>query len=180
METNGTPAPKYEFLVEEYKLCHDYATHMDSIAWQMAAILFPVSLASLAYLFSLSGPRNVLGLVVIVIISAISVTVLWIWLELFKRWLAYQQIAYHRMAEIEKKLGLWLITYGQILRGSGELDSQIRQESEDDEHYRRLLSRFKQFPRRKTEALITLLIRVLIVGWGLLVFAQLARMIFNI
>lgn len=108
----GTPQPaegKPELLIEEYKLCHDYASHMNSITWQMAAVLFPVSLAGLAFMFSLSIDPGLLRLILVVVVSTISITTLWAWFQLFTRWFSYEQLAFYRMAEIEEELGFWLV-----------------------------------------------------------------------
>lgn len=181
-ETSQTTKPKAEYLLEEYRLSHDYANHMDSIAWQMAAVLLPVSLASLAYLFSLSGQSGFVRLAIVTVVSGISITILWAWLQLFKRWLAYQQVAYYRMAEIEDELGLWLVRYGQILRSDAKPEGQsdLRGKPEDSERYQHLRERFGKFPQRKTELLITLVVRILIAGWILLAIMEFARTIFNL
>ena len=85
MGTDETPTPKSEVLVEEYKLCERYATHMGSAVWQTAAVLFPVSFASLAYLFSRSRSLDIWDLTETMIVSAVGAAVLWIWFQFFKR-----------------------------------------------------------------------------------------------
>jgi hypothetical protein len=154
------PEVKPEFLIEEYKLCHDYATHMNSITWQMAAVLFPVSLAGLAFMFSISSNPGLLRLMLVVVVSSISITTLWAWLQLFMRWFSYEQIAFYRMAEIEEELGLWLVRYGEALRKAEHTLTK--------ERYKRLTVKFAQFPRKGTREIVRLVVSVLIAGWVIL------------
>jgi hypothetical protein len=179
-ETSAKIGSKPDFLMEEYKICHDYASNMNATSWQMAAVLMPISVASLAYLLSLPGPRSAARLIVAVLIATMAIGILWTWLMLFRRWFAYQQIAYHRMAEIERELGLWLITYGQVLRSGSEISSQVGQEIENDEHYLRLRRRFGKLPRGKTTTSVTFMTWLLIIGWLLFVIIELVGTLLNI
>lgn len=105
-----------QVLLEEYKICDSTVNRLDNLIWQMASILFPITLAGLAY-FGLSAQHTFSQFIVLVVVALGSVILTLNWYFLSRQWAGYQKIAIYRMREIEHELGsIWLYRYSNFIR----------------------------------------------------------------
>lgn len=103
-------------LLEEYKICDSTINRLDNLIWQMASILFPITLAGLAY-FGLSAQHTFSQFIVLAIVALGSIILTLNWYFLSRQWAGYQKVAIYRMREIEHELGsAWLYRYSNFIR----------------------------------------------------------------
>jgi len=104
-----------DVLIEEYKICDLTVSRLDSLIWQMASILFPITLAGLAY-FGVNPSHTTSELFTLVTIAIGSSILLLNWWLLSRHWASYQKVTIYRMREIELEIGAWLYRYTNFVR----------------------------------------------------------------
>lgn len=92
-------------LLQEYSTCDSQVSRIDTIIWQTAALIFPITLAALAY-FGKSSDQTIRGLLIECVVATGAVSIVTIWYRLTLQWHGYQSIAFYRMKEIELELGM--------------------------------------------------------------------------
>jgi hypothetical protein len=101
---------KKDALLVEYRVAHDEVDRLNRQLWTTAQVLLPLSLAGASILSNFL--THTVETLTTIILSAIGSTLILLgWYGVAKRWLAYQDIALYRMAEIEKELLLWRVRY---------------------------------------------------------------------
>lgn len=106
-------------LLEEYKGCDEKVSRLDSLIWQTASIIFPLSVVGFGY-FGLSSTHTTDQFLILVAVAIGSMTLLITWYLLSRAWYGYQSIAFYRMREIETELGLWHYRYSLFMRKTSE------------------------------------------------------------
>lgn len=104
-------------LIEEYKGCDEKISRLDSLIWQTASVIFPISLAGFA-LFGLSTNHTVSQFFIALAVAIGSMALLITWFLLSRAWYGYQSIAFYRMRKIETELELWHYRYARFMRQS--------------------------------------------------------------
>lgn len=160
-------------LLEEYRSCDERVGRLDSLMWQTAAIIFPISLAGFAFFGVLTTQSK--GQFLITLAAGIgSIALLLTWFQLSKQWYVYQRIAFYRMREIEPILGLWQYRYAAFVRASRierEAFLQTLNDSEKD-RFRELDSAFVVFHRIGLQRAMRVITILFIAGWVALIFRE--------
>jgi hypothetical protein len=112
------PAKDHDVLLEEYKVCESTVNRLDHLIWQMASILFPISLAGLTY-FGVTANHKTDQFIVLVVVASGSIILTLNWFYLSRQWASYQKVAIYRMREIEKEVGIGIMHLLEWIR-SGE------------------------------------------------------------
>ncbi len=143
------PAKDRDALLEEYKVCESTINRLDHLIWQMASILFPISLAGLTY-FGVTANHTLDQFIVLVVVASGSIILTFNWFYLSRQWASYQKVAIYRMREIERELGtIWLYRYSGFVRMDiNWRKSKINETTDKDEKARleKLYSFFVSFP----------------------------------
>lgn len=159
--------PSHEVMLEEYKICDQSMNRLDNLIWQMAAIVFPITLAGLAY-FGANQNHGISELVTLVVVAVGSTILLLNWYFLSRHWAGYQKIAIYRMREIETDIGAWLYRYNGFISLSIE-DRKQRIErtadSEEKERLGRIYQKFGRFPFFGLFRSMKLVTAIFILSW---------------
>lgn len=160
-------APSQEALLEEYKICDQAVTRLDNLIWQMAAIVFPITLAGLAY-FGVNQGHGISELITLMVVAVGSTILLLNWYLLSRHWAGYQKIAIYRMREIEAEIGTRLYRYNGFISLSPEdrrerIDKTL--DNEEKEMFDKLYQRFGKFPFFGLFRSMKLVTSVFILGW---------------
>jgi len=158
-------------LLQEYDSCDTQVSRIDTLIWQTASVVFPITLAGFAY-FGLSSSHAKEQFSVISAVAIGSITLLTIWYFLSRQWYAYQAIAFYRMREIESELGMWHYRYSLFMRHpKKERNSFIKTlNKKDEKRFQLLENQIGNFPRVGLRAAIATMTSIFILGWiGLLI-----------
>lgn len=163
-----------DVLLQEYQSCHEHAEHLDKLIWQTASVIFPVTLAGLAF-FGRSTTHTLDQFVVLLAVGGGSVTLLVSWYLLSRAWYSYQSIDYYRMREIETDLGLWHYRYARFIR-EPKMSRAVVLEGMSDEDKARL-QKFEghvssQFTRVGMRATTTVISSIFVLGWVALIIRE--------
>lgn len=154
-------------LIEEYKGCDEKISRLDSLIWQTASVIFPISLAGFA-LFGLSTNHTGSQFFIVLAVAIGSMALLITWFLLSRAWYGYQSIAFYRMREIETELGLWHYRYARFMRQSEQVRKKAIQNEKDDDVKARLqkleahISPVSRVGLRVTMAIVT---AIFLIGW---------------
>jgi len=184
LQTGHTPNPtpvegdkmsskNEESLLEEYKSCDELVGRLDVLIWQMAALIFPITLAGLTY-FGVSTNHTVDQFIILVVVGVGAVTLILTWYFLSRQWYAYQLLAFYRMREIESNLDLWHYRYAAFIRLPGKkrklhLESISEDEKEKFQKIESAFGKFSHFGLHRSLAFITL---IFVIGWMALVIRE--------
>ena len=164
-----------ESLIEEYKICDSTISRLDNLIWQMASILFPITLAGFAY-FGISDVHTLNRLIVLVVVGSGSSILILNWYFLSRHWAAYQKVAIYRMREVERELGsIWLYRYSGFVRLSDKDRKQVIEESKNNAEIQRLRqfsTRFVKFPFYGLFRSMMIVSIVFIAGWIILILRE--------
>ena len=159
-------------LLEEYKVCDSTVNRLDNLIWQMASILFPITLAGLAY-FGLAASHTLDQFVVLVVVAIGSIILTLNWYFLSRQWAGYQKIAVYRMREIEHEIGnVWLYRYSGFTRLDAKSRINIISKTDNDEERERLEkinSFFRGFPFYGLFRSMTVLTILFVFAWLILI-----------
>jgi len=154
-------------LLKEYELCDAQIGRLDSLIWQTASLIFPISLAGFAYfgISSIHAPDRFFSLLAV---ALGSITLILIWYLLSRMWFRFQSIAFYRMVEIEDEIGfMWRFRYSSFLgipnRQRKKTLDQISEEKQS--RFKKLETRIGEFRRigiRPAAMYVTL---IFIIGW---------------
>jgi hypothetical protein len=169
------PAKDHDVLLEEYKVCESTVNRLDHLIWQMASILFPISLAGLTY-FGVTANHKTDQFIVLVVVASGSIILTLNWFYLSRQWASYQKVAIYRMREIEKEVGIiWLYRYNAFVRMDKEWrKSKIEKTSDKQEKERleKLYSFFDSFPFFGLFRSIRTLSSLFIVAWLVIIIKE--------
>lgn len=154
-------------LLKEYGLCDDQIGRLDSLIWQTASLIYPISLGGFAY-FGTSSTHTPDRFFSLLAVAIGSITLILIWYLLSRLWFRFQSIAFYRMVEIEDEIGvMWRFRYSSFLgipkRQRKKALDQISDEKQS--RFNKLESRigdFRGVGLRPAAAYVTL---IFILGW---------------
>ncbi|WP_420629734.1 hypothetical protein [Candidatus Leptofilum sp.] len=165
---------RQELLLEEYKLCKSRVARIDSMIWQIAGIVFPITLAGLG-LLGVVSQHNFETFFTVLVTGVGSICLLLTWYFISQRWYAHQKITLHRIVEIEPQLGFWIFRYNRYLRLSQEEKKKFLEtlSPEEKEQLEELSAKhknlFPNFTFRNSRKAITALF---ILGWVVLIVRE--------
>jgi len=167
------PSDHRGMLVEEYHSCNEQVSRLDSLIWQTASIILPITLAGFAY-FGLSTSHTLEHFFILLTVAAGSTTLLVAWYLLSRAWYAYQWVAFYRMREIETELGLWHYRYSFYIRQSrSKRKAMLNQMSDDEEiRFRKVAKQLGGLPRFGARAITRVITAIFLVGWIVLVVRE--------
>lgn len=160
-------------LLEEYKSCDALVGRLDTLIWQMASIVFPITLAGLSY-FGVSLGHSLSEFAVVAIVGYGAIALLLTWYFLAQRWYRYQQIAFFRMREIETITNMWHYRYAGFLRLSNSKKDEHLEKSSAEENARLIymsgsVKPLPNFGLRRSMAIVT---AIFIIGWMALIILE--------
>ena len=165
---------KQDLLLEEYKLCKSRVARIDSMIWQIAGIVFPITLAGLGILGAVSQ-HNVETFFTVLVTGIGSICLLLTWYFISQRWYVHQKITIYRIIEIESQLGFWIFRYNRYLRLSQVEQKKFLEtlSSKEKEQLKELTIKhsdlFPKFTFRHSRTAITALF---IFGWVTLIIRE--------
>lgn len=168
-------------LLQEYARCDEKIGRLDSLVWQMAAILFPLTIGAFAF-FGLSATHGAEQFAVVLVVALGSSTFIFTWYRLALQWHGYQDIAYYRMREIETELGMWHYRYaGLMSQQKNEVNATLAKMDSDSEKQRYL--KMKQFigafPLMGLHGALRWITILFLSGWVFLLLRELLLSIFS-
>lgn len=174
-----------ESILLEYKICDSQVSRIDRLIWQTASIIFPITLAALAY-FGSTLNISYREILIEIIVAIGSISIMLIWSQLALQWHGYQAIAFHRMHEIEKELGMWHYRYSLYLRLPSEKRQDfiqlLSQESESQENvarYRKAEEEVIKFGRFSVRLAIKLITLISVIAWIFITMLKLVLITVN-
>ena len=154
-------------LLKEYGFCDSQIGRLDSLIWQTASLIYPISLGGFAYFgtSSIHTPDRFFSLLAVAIGS---ITLILIWYLLSRLWFRFQSIAFYRMVEIEDEIGvMWRFRYSSFMgipnKQRKKAHDQISEEKQS--RFKKLEGRigdFRGVGLRPTAMYVTL---IFILGW---------------
>jgi hypothetical protein len=130
-------------LLKEYGFCDDQIGRLDSLIWQTASLIYPISLGGFAY-FGTSSTHTPDRFFSLLAVATGSITLILIWYLLSRLWLRFQSIAFYRMVEIEDEIGsMWRFRYSSFLGIPNRKRNNALSKLSDEQH-----SRFKKLEDR--------------------------------
>jgi hypothetical protein len=155
----------HDVLLQEYKSCDAQVSRIDKLIWQTASIIFPIALAAFAYL-GLSSMHSTNQFFVTLTVAIGSSSLLITWYLLSCQWYGYQSIAFYRMREIEKELGLWHYRYSFFMRRHSERKSVIERMNKNEKaRFLKMESDIDGFPRIGLRTAIATITTIFLIGW---------------
>ena len=154
-------------LLKEYGFCDTQIGRLDSLIWQTASLIYPISLGGFAY-FGTSTTHTPDRFFSLLAVAIGSITLMVIWYLLSLLWFRFQSIAFYRMVEIEDEIGdMWRFRYSSFMgipnRQRKKALGQISDEKQS--RFKKLESRigdFRGVGLRPAAAFVTL---IFILGW---------------
>ena len=161
-------------MIEEYKVCDQTVSRLDNLIWQMAAIVFPITLAGLAY-FGTNTSHTFSEFITLVVVAIGAIALLLNWYLLSSHWASYQKVTIYRMREIEQEIGAWLYRYTNFVRlSTRERERRIKVASNPDEKERltKLNGFFGKFPFFGLFRSMRIVTIIFISGWIALIIRE--------
>jgi hypothetical protein len=163
----------HEALLTEYEICDEKAGRLDSLIWQTASVIFPITLAGFTYfgLLPTHTPENV---PIVLIVGIGSITLLMTWYLLSRAWYSYQSLAFYRMREIENELGLWHYRYSGFVRKSNDEQETMlgKVTDEDKNRLQKMKSQVDSFTRVGLHITTQAITAIFILGWLILIIRE--------
>jgi hypothetical protein len=132
-----------ETLLKEYGFCDNQIGRLDSLIWQTASLIYPISLGGFAY-FGTSTTHTPDRFLSLLAVAIGSITLILIWYLLSRMWFRFQSIAFYRMVEIEDELGImWRFRYSSYLGIPNKQRKKALDQISDEK-----LSRFQKIESR--------------------------------
>ena len=160
-------------LLQEYILCNEQIGRLDSLIWQTASLLFPITLAGFAFFGTLSK-HTAEQFFTLLAVAIGSITLLVIWHSLTRLWFRFQSIAFYRIQELESELGLWRFRYSAFLGKPSPKRKAELAEMDVDVHarFQKLENRFGNFRGIGLRHSATSMTIIFILGWVGLVIRE--------
>ncbi len=160
-------------LHEEYRECGEKIARLDTLIWQTAAVILPITLAGFAY-FGSSTNHTADQFFIVLITGFGSMALLATWYMLSRTWYFYQLIAFYRIREIETELGLWHYRYSLFLRKSKKERQILLEQIKDDEkeRFQKLAKQQPDVPRIGLYRTTTILTTMFLTGWVALIIRE--------
>lgn len=173
-EIEGKTTSDYKDSIrEEYSECSEKIARLDTLIWQTASVILPITLAGFAY-FGSSTIHTPSQFFVVLVTGMGSMALLVTWFMLSRSWYFYQLIAFYRIREIEAELGMWHYRYSLFLRKSTKERRVLLEHSKDieKERYLKLEKHLPDAPRIGLHITITILTTMLLIGWIALIIRE--------
>lgn len=166
---NQDHSTQLELLAKEYELCQAAALSFEALIWQSGAVFIGLSLGGVLLLVPLSTQAAPMYLTALLVISISSIALIGLWFRIVQRLWGMQDVAIHRMAELEQMLGFRRITY-QLYRdrASTAIDPKIKASLDSA-----MASMASTFPRFRMKTYVASIVKILIAAWLLFVIASL-------
>jgi hypothetical protein len=160
-------------LREEYRECSKKIGRLDTLIWQTASVILPITLAGFTF-FGLSTNHTPDQFFVVVVTGIGSMALLISWYMLSRNWYFYQLIAFYRIREIEIELGLWHFRYALFLRKSRKERQLILEQmkGEEKERFENLAKNQPDIPRIGLYRTMTSLTLLFVAGWIALIVRE--------
>jgi hypothetical protein len=160
-------------LREEYRECSEKIGRLDSLIWQTASVILPITLAGFTF-FGLSTNHTPEQFFVVVITGIGSMALLISWYMLSRNWYFYQLIAFYRIREIEAELGLWHFRYALFLRKPRKerLSMLEQMKGEEKERFENVAKNQPNIPRIGLNRTMTRLTLLFLLGWIALIVRE--------
>ena len=156
-----------ETLLQEYGFCDGQIGRLDSLIWQTAALIYPISLGGFAY-FGTSSTHSPDRFFSLLAVAIGSITLMVIWYLLSRLWFRFQSIAFYRMVEIEDEIGImWRSRYSSFMGIPSRQRKKAFDQLSDEKisRFKKVESRigdFRGVGLRPAAAYVTL---IFILGW---------------
>ena len=154
-------------LLTEYGFCDAQIGRLDSLIWQTASLIFPISLGGFAY-FGTSSTHTPDRFFSLLAIALGSITLILIWYLLSRMWFRFQSIAFYRMVEIEDEIGvMWRFRYSSFLSlPNGQRKKALDQISDEKQsRFKKLEGRIGDFRRIGIRPAAMYVTIIFILGW---------------
>ena len=158
-------------LLQEYQQCDEKISRLDSLIWQTASVIFPITLAGFGY-FGLSVNHTSEQFFILAAVSIGSITLLVTWYLLSRTWHSYQSIAFYRMREIEKELDLWHYRYSFFVRKSAKQRKIFLEHAENKDRYTKIEKSISGFYKVGLRATTTIITIIFVTGWLSLIIRE--------
>jgi hypothetical protein len=158
---------KKEVLLQEYDLCDKHIGRLDTLIWQTASLIYPISLAGFTY-FGIASTHTPDRFFAVLAVGIGSVTLLVIWYMLSRLWFRFQSIAFYRMVEIEDEIEyMWRFRYSSFMGKPNTQRKKAFKKMDDEEQSRyqkldNLMGDFRGIGLRPAAAYVTL---IFVFGW---------------
>jgi hypothetical protein len=160
-------------LREEYHQCNEKIGRLDTLIWQTASVILPITLAGFAF-FGLSAKHTPDQFFAVLVTGVGSIALLISWYMLSRNWYFYQLIAFYRIREIETELGLWHYRYALFLRKPRKERQLMLEQMKDDEkaRFQNLEKDQPDIPRIGLHKTMTRLTLLFLIGWIALIIRE--------
>lgn len=160
------PSNHEDIPIQEYILCNEQIGRLDSLIWQTASLLFPITLAAFAY-FGSKDTHSASQFFTLIAVSIGAITLLVIWHSLTRLWFRFQSIAFYRSQELEAELEFWRFRYSAYLGKPGMKRKSELAEMDVDVHarFQKLENRFGDFRGIGLKHSATIMTIIFILGW---------------
>jgi hypothetical protein len=153
-------------LLQEYNSCDVQISRIDTLIWQTASVVFPITLAGFGY-FGLSSTHIAEQFLIACAIGLGSIALLITWCVLSHQWYGYQAIAFYRMREIETELGLWHYRYSFFMRQPKKERTPLSMKmgKEEQTRFQDLERKIGGFPRIGLRVAVRTITIIFFLGW---------------
>ena len=156
-----------DVLLQEYGFCDDQIGRLDSLIWQTASIIYPISLAGFAY-FGTSSTHTRDRFFSLLAVALGSITLMVLWYLLSRLWFRFQSIAFYRMTEIEEEIGvMWRFRYSSFMGIPNRKRRKVLNELSDEKQprFKKLDNRIGNFRGVGLRPAAMYLTLIFIIGW---------------
>jgi hypothetical protein len=125
-------------LVEEYRICQNQASRLETNVWQTATLLGIGSIVGLVSLAKQTSSQCQTGWITVMLASAVTINATIVWWRFARRWWSIQHLKYERMREIETVVGLKQSQ--MVLERDSEAQQHRRYLQQEGRWHQRILS----------------------------------------
>ena len=161
-----------EILLKEYELAQTAFYEIEKNVWNTANIFVVLSIGGISILVTLSQ-HNWANLAVVAGIGLVSISILWIWRGIIRRWWDIQNVHIYRMEEIETQVGMWKSRYIDYLDTTRILRRQPLLKHPSGDRLSKLDQEISHYSSVRVHHRIRLLIGVLMFSWIALIVREL-------
>jgi hypothetical protein len=97
----------FKFLIEEYKICHQKATHYDRLSWVVGAFLVGASSLVTAVGLRLNGEVGVTAFLKRTPFALLAAILIWAWWLIYQRNRGWVEMLNERIKDIERAFGIY-------------------------------------------------------------------------
>ena len=158
-----------EILLKEYEFTQNAYNDMGHYKWQLAGMFSVISIGGISILLTLSN-HDLSNLIMVIGVSLVSISILFIWLGIVKRWQGIQDVQMYRMKEIEKKVGFQRLKYIELLEKKKRFE---KFHSTEDEKKAIILDKeITNFSKISIRKNFNFLIVILVTSWVIMIIRE--------